>query len=110
MRAQSPEIRPPFSAAGAAARLDMTAIQHGGSVKRRAFVRGDATASLRMAGTVELGRLQARRAPNLKHKSQAHVASKGDAIAASAIDVSLKRQTPSGILIHGCSPRRPLLP
>jgi hypothetical protein len=29
MRAQSPEIRPPFSAAGAAASLDMTAIQRG---------------------------------------------------------------------------------
>jgi len=36
-----------------------------------------------MAGAVELGRLQARRAPNLKLKSQAQVASKGDAIAAS---------------------------
>ena len=56
----------------------------GGSVQRQAFVRGDAVASLRMAGAVELGRLQARRAPNLKHKSEAQVASKGDAIAASA--------------------------
>jgi hypothetical protein len=37
-----------------------------------------------MAGAVELGRLQARRAPNLKLKSQAQVAGKGDAIAASA--------------------------
>jgi hypothetical protein len=37
-----------------------------------------------MAGAVELGRPQARRAPNLKHKSQAQVASKGDAIAADA--------------------------